>query len=128
MEIKEFQEKSSRTLPNLESKLTDNLHMTLGLVTEAAEIADVYKRKIAYGKEVDEVNVKEELGDLMFYVANMCNINGWDLRGILDTNIRKLQVRYPEKFSNESALNRNLDAERIELEKVSQNKNTEGRV
>lgn len=117
MEIKEYQEKSARTLSKLSSKLEDNLHMTLGLVTESAEIADVYKKKIAYAKEVDEINVKEELGDLMFYVVNFCNINGWDLRDILDTNITKLQVRYPESFSNEKALNRDLDAERVELEK-----------
>ena len=117
MEIKEFQEKSARTLSNLNTKLEDNLHMTLGLVTEAAEIADVFKKKLAYGKEVDEINVKEELGDLMFYVVNTCNINGWDLRDILQTNINKLKIRYPEKFTNEAALNRDTVAERVELEK-----------
>ena len=115
MEIETYTRLSKRTLPNLSTKLEDNIHMTLGLVTEASEIADVYKKKLAYGKEVDEVNVKEELGDLMFYIVNMCTINGWDLRDILETNVNKLLIRYPLTFSNENAINRNLTAERTEL-------------
>jgi NTP pyrophosphatase (non-canonical NTP hydrolase) len=94
----------------------DDLHMVLGMQTEAAEIADVYKKTIAYRKPLDFVNIKEEIGDLMWYVANLCNMNGWDLREILDTNIAKLEARYPEKFTEEQAINRNLVAEREILE------------
>lgn len=43
---------------------------------------------------------------------------GLDFWQILTNNISKLQVRYPEKFTEEAALNRNLDAERVELEKT----------
>lgn len=52
----------------------------------------------------------------MWYVANICNINKWDLREILETNINKLEARYPEKFSNELAINRDLSKERNILE------------
>lgn len=114
--IEQYQELSKRTNAQLENKLMDNLHMCFGLQTEAAEIADVYKKHIAYGKEVDDVNIKEELGDLMFYVVSMCNINGWDLRDLLQTNIDKLKLRYPEKFDMEHALNRDLESERQILE------------
>lgn len=41
----------------------------------------------------------------------------FDFYQLLTNNINKLQVRYPEKFTNEAALNRNLEAERVELEK-----------
>lgn len=116
MEIQEYQEKALRTCAKLDSNLDDNLHMTLGLVTEAGEIADVFKKHIAYNKDIDWVNVKEEIGDLMWYVANICNINGWDLREILDTNINKLIARYPNKFDTDKAINRNLDVERKILE------------
>lgn len=40
-----------------------------------------------------------------------------DFFQLLTNNISKLQVRYPEKFTNENALNRDLSAERVELEK-----------
>lgn len=116
MEITEYQEKARRTCANLDSNKEDNIHMALGLVTEAGEIADVFKKKLAYNKDIDWVNVKEEVGDIMWYVANLCNINGWDLRDILDTNINKLVKRYPEKFTNEKALNRDLEGERSILE------------
>ena len=117
MNIKDYQEQSKRTLPELGTITMNSIHMVLGMVTESAELADVYKKKIAYGKSVDEVNVKEELGDCLWYIANMCNINNWDMEDILETNINKLKVRYPEKFTNEAALNRDLGAERNELEK-----------
>jgi NTP pyrophosphatase (non-canonical NTP hydrolase) len=117
MEISEYQKKSARTNADCGTLLLNNIHMVLGMQTESSEIADVFKKKIAYGKEIDYVNVKEEIGDVMWYIANMCNINGWDLRDILDTNINKLQSRYPEKFDSENALNRDLKKERKILEK-----------
>jgi hypothetical protein len=43
-------------------------------------------------------------------------MNGWDLREILATNIAKLEARYPEKFTEEQAINRDLGAERQVLE------------
>lgn len=117
MEIQEYQIKAARTNADCGSLLSNNLHMALGMQTEVAEIADVFKKHIAYGKEVDYVNVKEELGDTLWYVANMCNMNGWDMRDILSTNIKKLETRYPEKFTQENALNRDLEKEREILEK-----------
>src|SRR5690554_6096432 len=108
MEIKEYQEKASRTCANLDSNLEDNLHMAIGVVTEAGEIADVFKKFLAYKKPIDWVNVKEEIGDIMWYIANICNINGWDLKDILQTNINKLKARYPNSFNQHDAINRNI--------------------
>lgn len=99
-----------------ETSLLDDLHMVLGIQTEAAEIADVYKKHIAYGKDLDLVNVKEEIGDILWYIANLCTLKGWDLGEILQSNIDKLEIRYPEKFTNENALNRDLKEERKVLE------------
>ena len=118
MEISKYQEEASRTCASIDEGLLDDMHMVLGMQTEVAEIADVYKKHIAYGKELDLVNVKEELGDVMWYIANMCNFHGWDLREILDTNINKLKIRYPNKFTTENALNRDLVKERQILENL----------
>ena len=49
-------------------------------------------------------------------ICEVLNIDFWQA---LTNNISKLQVRYPEKFTEEAALNRDLAAERAELEKVS---------
>lgn len=121
MDFEQYQKDAERTMApvsdTLRSNLAQELHMILGMQTEVAELADVYKKELAYGKEIDEINVKEELGDIMFYVVNMCNINDWKLEDILKTNIAKLIARYPEKFTSKNALNRDLDNERNILEK-----------
>jgi NTP pyrophosphatase (non-canonical NTP hydrolase) len=121
MDYKEYQKESARTFSYrkeaLDTVSTDETHCVIGMVTESAELADAYKKFIFYGKPLDEVNVKEELGDLMWYIANLCRLKGFDLEEIMQTNINKLRVRYPDKFINELALERNLENERKELEK-----------
>ena len=92
------------------------LHYTLGLVTEAGEIADVYKKFIGYGKEPDNVNVKEEIGDLLWYVARFLELKDWTFEDVMRLNTEKLKARYPEKFTQEAAENRDLKAERRILE------------
>jgi len=116
MELKEYIEKAKRTCPTLSTKQADNIHMSFGIVTEAGELADIFKKNLAYGKPIDWVNAKEELGDAMWYIANFCSINGFDLEEILATNIAKLEARYPEKFTEEKANNRDLGRERKILE------------
>jgi NTP pyrophosphatase (non-canonical NTP hydrolase) len=53
-------------------------------------------------------------------LAMLANIAEWyelDFFQLLTNNIDKLKVRYPEKFTEEAAQNRDLEAERAELEK-----------
>lgn len=117
MNLTEYKKKAVRTLSNIDDGgIMDQLHMVLGMQTEAAELADTYKKKIAYGKELDFVNIREEIGDLMWYISNLCAIKNWDLEEILNTNIAKLEARYPEKFDKSLALNRDLNVERQILE------------
>lgn len=114
--IKEYVEFTELTAANLASSELDNLHMVLGMVTEVGELADVFKKNMAYGKEIDWVNVKEELGDLMFYVGSFCRINSIDLEKVMETNMNKLKARYPDRFDRDKALNRDLENERQILE------------
>ena len=49
----------------------------------------------------------------IYLLIKLSNINlETDLETILDINIAKLKVRYPDKFTNELALNRYLDKEK----------------
>jgi NTP pyrophosphatase (non-canonical NTP hydrolase) len=118
MNFQEYQKGAFRTLAVLKNKFTDDLHMVLGIVTEAGELADAYKKYLAYGKELDYVNVQEELGDLMWYIANFCTLNNFDFEKILEINQKKLKARYPEKFTQENAENRNLIRERQILDEL----------
>lgn len=117
MNFQEYQDLAKRTDANLGTLRENLIHMSLGMNTEQAELADVLKKNLAYGKEVDYVNLKEELGDLMWYIANMCNHLNWTLEDVCDLNIKKLQQRFPNNFTQIAANNRDLVAERELLEK-----------
>ncbi len=116
MDTKTYQRLSARTAALLGNDTLDLLHMLLGMATELGELSDVYKRYIAYGKEIDLVNVKEELGDLMWYVSNFCTFTGISLGEVLEQNVNKLKVRYPDSFAVANAVNRDLERERMALE------------
>lgn len=92
------------------------LHGVIGLTTETGELADGVKRYVWYGREVDLANIAEELGDLAFYLGVICNALGLDLEKVLELNRDKLTKRYGEKFTQEKALNRDLEGERKVLE------------
>lgn len=92
------------------------MHAGLGLASEAGEFIDVLKKRHAYGKPLDIVNLREEVGDILWYCALAARGLGTTLEEIAETNILKLQTRYPAKFTAEQALNRNLTAERAVLE------------
>lgn len=112
----EYVDKASRTDAELKTKELHDIHMVMGMSTEVGEILDVFKKNLAYGKIIDWVNVKEEIGDLMWYLANFCKTNDLNLSKILDTNIEKLEARYPEKFTKNNAIFRDLEKERAILE------------
>lgn len=94
------------------------LHAALGMVTEAAEVADALKKSIYYGRELDRINVVEELGDLMWYVGIACDVTNVTLDEVMRLNIAKLNKRYPDKFTEFHALNRDIHMEMKEFEDV----------
>jgi NTP pyrophosphatase (non-canonical NTP hydrolase) len=96
------------------------LHSIIGLITETGELADILKRFLFYGKPIDWVHAAEEIGDNQWYQAvgseAIREILGFGLAEIMNRNIAKLKERYPNKFTEHDALNRNLESERNKLE------------
>lgn len=115
MNIEQYKADSARTLIDKGYDM-NLLHAAMGIGTEAGELLDAFKRKIFYGKELDVVNVKEEIGDIMWYIAILLRELDLDFEDILQLNIDKLRARFPQKFTETHALNRDLDAERKILE------------
>lgn len=125
--IKEVLKTESIDAEAIGSRLSENfqlvrlLHAAMGMVTEAGELLDVLKKNIFYGKEIDMVNLEEELGDLLWYKSvtiSAMNEMGYktDDEQIMTKNIAKLRARYGENFSEKAALTRNLQKERDTLE------------
>ena len=92
------------------------LHACMGMQTETAEFTDALKKSLFYGKTLDTVNLKEELGDLLWYVSIAMDELGTTYEAEMQRVINKLKIRYPEKFTEEDATNRDLVAERKLLE------------
>lgn len=86
-------------------------HALVGIATEATELMEALTQP-----QLDAFNVLEEFGDLNWYQAIGIDALGGDFGNILRTNIEKLRARYPEKFDNDRAINRDTDAERRILE------------
>lgn len=127
MEPKDYMEATSKTAKQFPEPHTmfphemDMLHAAMGMSTEANEILDSMKKHIYYGKRVCLTNMKEELGDILWYLFQMMRCIGTDFGEVASMNIKKLAARYPKGYSNESAQIRKLDQER-EVLKASQTK------
>jgi NTP pyrophosphatase (non-canonical NTP hydrolase) len=74
-----------------------------GLADECGEVSSVVKKHIEYGQSLNVVNLKEEVGDCLWRLAQLCKAGGFTLQQAMDGNLRKLRVRYPEKYSDQQA-------------------------
>lgn len=82
------------------------LNGCLGLAGETGEVLDMVKKWVFHEKELDKEHLKKKIGDVMWYVAMLCESFGFDLDEILQMNIDKLMARYPEGFDTDKANNR----------------------
>lgn len=96
----------------LSTRITRLLHASIGLNTEQAEFADALKKFIFYGRPIDEINLKEEIGDLFWYLAIACKELNVSFEEIWEVNIAKLEKRYGTSFNKENAITRDLEEER----------------
>ena len=75
------------------------LTASVGISAESGEFTEIVKKMIFQGKPCNEDNLehlKIELGDIMWYVAQACLALEVDMDDVLDTNIKKLEKRYPD--------------------------------
>lgn len=110
----------TRDYPSVKLRVSNEiviLHAIMGIITEGGELMDAYKKYAIYGKPLDAINLLEECGDLEWYMSLMLKELNSDYATIWQKNIDKLRARYPEKFTEYEALNRDLKEERKILEK-----------
>ena len=78
----------------------------IGMQGELGEIAEPIKKYLYSGHALDTSHVKQEIGDFLWYLANLCNIVGIDMQHAMQRNIEKLEKRYPDGFSSERSIHR----------------------
>lgn len=70
------------------------------------------KKAIMFGKPLDEAKLKEELGDVMYYMAVLARAIGCDFEEIMAGNMAKLKARFPNGFTEADAITRRDMGER----------------
>ena len=81
----------------------------IGICSEGGELLDIVKKLIFQGKQPTaelRVKLKNELGDVMWYVQQILIGMDWTLNEVLAENTRKLSGRYPEGFDTDKSENR----------------------
>ena len=77
------------------------LTAALGLNGEAAEFSELIKKCVFQGKEYDDTTknkLKDELSDVMWYLAQGCIALDTNIEELMDINMAKLKDRYPTGF------------------------------
>jgi hypothetical protein len=96
--------------------LAELVHGIIGLFGEAGELMQHLHDVMSGTEPLDLVNIVEEMGDAHWYLALLHKHVGKLPSEVWDINIAKLRKRFPNKFTEEAALNRDLDGEREVLE------------
>ena len=96
MDFKTYQTKARNTAiyPNLNSNI---IYPTLGLVGEAGEVAEKVKKVIRDKRgifdEESKRGIKKELGDVLWYLSNLCTELDFNLEDVALQNLEKLKLR-----------------------------------
>lgn len=84
-----------------ELNLRDDFIMTVGLGGESGEVQEILKKWVRsnYAK-LDKEHLKEELGDVLFYLTMICIRHGFTLNEVMEFNFKKLDGQ-PSKIVRE---------------------------
>ena len=105
-EVTSDESNSNKELCDRVAQLTDEtdvnmsllLTAAIGLSAECGEFAELPKKVVFQGKELNEdtiFHMKRELGDILWYWTNACRALNLNPNDVILENINKLKSRYP---------------------------------
>ena len=112
MTLNEYQQLAQRTSPTANTPRVEKLlNGILGVTGEAGECSDYFKKCRYQGHTWDAAHMAEEIGDVLWYCAEMAAGLGVELETIAEANIAKLRHRYPDKYTSEHSVDRDAEAD-----------------
>jgi hypothetical protein len=93
-------------------------HAAIGIATEGTELIEALYTSISNNIELDTVNILEEMFDVFWYMCIGHDAMNASIEQTLSVGFEKLRNRYPDKFTQDHAINRNLESEREILEHI----------
>lgn len=109
MTANEYQRLALRTANPRLTITAQLINGLLGIAGEGGEAADILKKHLYQDHHLDQQHLAKELGDLCWYIALTASAIGYDLDHILESNIKKLEARYPDGFDPTRSMNREED-------------------
>ena len=105
MDSTDYQFKAARTLiEKVDFPVSDEglclVWNAIGLAGEAGEVAELVKKGVFHQHGLDREALARELGDALWYIAALCTVAGLDLGAVMEANVIKLSIRYPNGFSS----------------------------
>ena len=91
MKLNDYQKKAQTTL--MEDRECHE-YLLIGLAGEVGEVMELFKKSMWHGSDIERNRVKEELGDVLWYLSQIAGLSGFSLQEIAEHNLRKLQARY----------------------------------
>jgi len=70
----------------------------LGLAGETGEVVELIKKARFHGLPLDADRLKSEIGDVLWYLTDLCAQAGFALADAAQANVAKLRARYPNGF------------------------------
>lgn len=105
MTINTYQQLAARTMNHALDRDETINHAVFGLSGEVGEISSLFQ-KVYQGHDLNESDLRKEIGDVAWMLAELCTAYGWDMEQVFIENIEKLRARYPKGFSEERSLHR----------------------
>ncbi len=105
LDFTEYQVQARRTQNKALNLYQTREHAKDGLVSEVGEIMGMYQKQLQ-GHLFEENALMLEIGDVLWFLSELCDVYGWTLEEVARANIEKLKVRYKDKFTVEQSVNR----------------------
>lgn len=94
----DYQALAMRTMNDKLTKDHLLINSALGLAGETGEYVDHIKKHVHQGHILDRNHLINELGDILWYVAEAATVLDTTIEDIMMGNINKLKARYPQGF------------------------------
>lgn len=103
MEFSNYQNEAKKTIQDyIKNKEANNLVPFLGLIGEAGSVITELKKNLRDGAAYTNYSnkLKEELGDVLWYISTIASQNGLDLEEIAKNNLAKIKDRFDLEHSD----------------------------
>lgn len=98
MDLDEFQQGALRTINPALSERDRLIDAAAGLSEEAAEVLGLVRKRAFQQRAIDEAQLTEELGDVLWCLAVTAHSLGIPLSRVAAANRAKLARRHPDGF------------------------------